>query len=44
MSLVLVHEGVHATGVLDYNWLYDEMMGRQTWKSTISVSWPARGS
>jgi hypothetical protein len=29
VSLVLVHEGVHATDVLGYNWIYDEMMGRK---------------
>src|SRR4051812_18127309 len=29
LSLVLVHEAVHATDLLGYNWIYDEMMGRQ---------------
>ena len=29
VSLVLVHEGVHATGILSKQWLYDEMMGEK---------------
>src|SRR5262249_40143200 len=29
VSLVLVHEGVHATGILAKQWLYDEMMGEK---------------